>query len=87
VGEIRSYQGSRGEIINGYASQSVKDAGKIHVAFVENDSILSEDAVSPPNPLNTLAGWEIPPIELEQPLYVIYIFIIEYQGARNLDCR
>jgi hypothetical protein len=39
-----------------------------------------------PEPLDDIAGWELADVA-QQPLYMVYLLVMDYEGNTKLDCR
>ena len=86
VGEVRRYDSSEEVILAAYNDQEVND-NPIQVVFIESGRIPARVSDSLPEPLNDLARWELPPgVEL-QPLYMVYLMVVDYEGDLRIDCR
>jgi len=83
VGEIRTYSGEPVGILSAYATQNVKNAGTIQVVFIERGTIPADETSGISPALRALESWAIPSSQLEQPLYLVYIF----KSDNSLDCR
>lgn len=86
VGEVRSYAGSEEEIIAAYTGQVIK-GNPLQVVFLEDGQIPAWVSASLPEPLNGLAGWELPPGVEQPPLYMVYLVVVNYEGDLRLDCQ
>lgn len=86
VGEVRRYDGSQETILAAYADQKVED-NPIQVLFIEDGQIPAPMSHSLPEPLNDLAEWELASNADQQPLYLVYLFVVGDEGDMRLDCR
>jgi hypothetical protein len=86
LGEIRKYVVNEDEIIENYIEQDVKGY-PIQVAFLDNGQISNNVIQAAPEPLNNLAEWELPPKTDSQKLYLVYVFVLGYEGDIKLNCR
>jgi hypothetical protein len=86
VGEVRRYDGSQETVLAAYAHQEVK-GNPLQVLFIENGQIPVQVSHSLPEPLNDLTGWELPSDVGQQPLYMVYLLVVDYEGSMRLDCR
>jgi hypothetical protein len=86
VGQVRRYDGSQETILAAYAHQEVK-GNPVHVLFIENGQIPVRMSRSLPEPLNDLAGWELPSGAEQQPLYMVYLSVVGDEGNMGLDCH
>jgi hypothetical protein len=59
----------------------------IQVVFLDGGQIPDQVGDSFPEPLNDLAGWELPPDVEQQALYMVYLAILNYEGNQKLNCR
>jgi hypothetical protein len=87
IGEIRSYGGERDQISAAYAGQTVKGYGEPGVIFIEDKIIPAADNLSLPSMFSSLSQWNIDPATLEKPLYLVYIFLPDYDSKANVKCR
>mgnify|MGYP001466249896 CR=1 FL=1 len=87
VGEVRSYGGDRDAITTTYASQTLQGRGEIRVIFIEANDIPAADRPDLPTAFNSLSQWDISPASLEQSLYLIYVFIRDYNPGTKIDCQ
>lgn len=86
VGEARRYDGNEEVILTAYAYQAVMD-NPIRLLFLEDGRIPAQTSHSLPEPLSDLAGWELPSEVGRQPLYMVYLMVVGYEGDLRLDCR
>jgi hypothetical protein len=86
VGEVRRHEGSQETILAAYTHQAV-EGNPIQVLFIEGRQIPVQASHSLPAPLNDLAGWELPSDAGQQPLYMVYLLVVGYEGNWKLDCR
>jgi len=59
----------------------------LQVVFLEGGQIPAQVSNSLPEPLNDLAGWELVPGAEQQPLYLVYLLVVDHEGDLRLDCR
>jgi hypothetical protein len=85
VGEVRSYSDNQDQILAYYAGQKVKSDGEIRVIFIEDKTIPVANKPDLPDAFNALSQWNIDPTRLEQPLYIVFVFLREYD--KNIECR
>jgi hypothetical protein len=57
------------------------------VIFIEDKTIPVTEKFDLPNMFSNLSQWNIDPARLEQPLYIVYIFLREYDTDMNIECR
>ena len=86
VGEIRQYDGDREAISTFYTDQSVSGS-PIQVTFLEQGQLPGEVSAFLPESLNTLAGWDLPSGIEDQPMYLVYLLVVGYEGDLKLNCR
>jgi hypothetical protein len=86
LGEVRRYDGNEEVIRTAYVDQAVMD-NPIQVLFLEDGRIPAQMGHSLPEPLGDLAGWELPSEVGRQPLYMVYLMVVGYEGDLRLDCR
>jgi hypothetical protein len=86
VGQVRRYDGSQETILAAYAHQEVK-GNPVHVLFIEDGQIPVQASHPLPEPLDDLAGWKLSSNAEQQPLYVVYLLVVGYEGSMGLDCR
>ena len=86
VGEVRRYNGGEEVILAAYAHQAVS-GNPIQVLFLEDGRIPDQMKHSLPEPLNDLAEWGLPSEAGQQPLYMVYLVVVGYEGDLRLDCR
>jgi len=86
LGEIRHYDGSEDLILAAYTDQAVRGY-PVQVIFLNDGQIPDSVSGSMPEPLNDLAGWELPPSVDQQALYMIYFVVLSYDGDIHLNCR
>jgi len=86
VGQVRRNDGNQETILAAYAHQEV-EGNPVQVLFIEDGQIPVQVSHSLPAPLNDLAGWELPSDAGQQPLYVVYLLVMGYEGNMKLDCR
>jgi len=85
VSEVRRYGGSQEVTLTAYTVQAVS-GNSLQVVFLEGEQIPAEVSNSLPEPLNDLAGWELVHEAEQQPLYMVYVIIIDYEADLSLDC-
>jgi hypothetical protein len=86
VGEVRRYNSSEEVILAPYHDQEVND-NPIQVVFFESGRIPAVVSDSLPEPLNDLVGWGLPPGVKQQPLYMVYLMIVDFEGDLSIDCH
>jgi hypothetical protein len=86
VGEVRSLDGSKETILSTYADQTLS-GNPLGVVFLETGHLPDQANSSLPEPLNDLSNWEWPLGVEQQPLYLIYLMVTDYEGNVKLDCR
>ena len=86
VGEVRRYDDNMKVILASYADQETSGY-PLQVVFLEEGRIPDQVSSSLPEPLNDLAGWELPPGVEQQPLYLVYLMVVDHEGNLRLDCR
>jgi len=86
IGEVRRFTGSEEVILAAYVDQEVS-GNPLQVVFLEGGRIPAWVRDSLPEPLNDLAGWELPPGVEQQPLYMVYFVVVDYDGELRLHCR
>lgn len=86
VGEVRRYDGGEEVILVAYAHQAVS-GNPIQVLFLEDGRIPDQMNHSLPEPLNDLAEWGLSSEAGQQPLYMVYLVVVGYEGDLRLDCR
>jgi hypothetical protein len=86
VGEIRSYAGREEGIMAAYTGQVIK-GNPLQVVFLEDGQIPARVSDSLPEPLDNLAGWDLPPGTETETLYMLYLLVVDYEGNLRLDCQ
>ena len=86
VGEVRRYDDNMKVILASYADQETSGY-PLQVVFLERGRIPELVSNSLPEPLNDLTGWELSSGVEQQPLYMIYLMVVDYEGNLRLDCR
>ena len=86
VGEVRQFDGNEEVICAAYTDQTVR-GNPIQVAFFEYGQLPAQASKLLPEPLNDLAGWDLPLEAGEQPLYMVYIEVVGFEGKMHLNCR
>jgi len=86
VGEIRQFDGDREEISPVYARQLVSGY-PLKVLFLDNGEFPVETGAFLPESLSTLAGWDLPPASTAQPMYLVYLLVVGFEGHLKLNCR
>jgi hypothetical protein len=85
VGEVRQYDSSEEDILSAYAGQVVS-GHPIQVLSLQEGQIPARLIYSLPGTLKDLAGWELPS-DAGEPLYMVYLMIVDDEGDPELDCR
>ncbi len=86
VGEVRRYSGSEEVIIIAYADRAIRD-NPLQVVFIESGQIPARVSNFLPEPLDNLAGWELPPGVEQQALYMVYLLVVDYVWNLGFDCQ
>jgi hypothetical protein len=79
---MRTYSDETAGILSAYATQDLKSGDTIRVVFIERGTILAEQTNGLPPALRGLEAWFIPSDQLEQPLYLVYIF----KSEQSITC-
>jgi len=87
VGEMRRYEVSPEEITATYANQTLPDVGDLHILFIAGGAFPPDKNADLPEALNDLAEWNLAQDQTHQPLYLIYILVLDYQTGGISDCR
>jgi hypothetical protein len=85
LGMLRRYDSSEKVILAVYNDQEV-NGNPIQVVLIESGRIPSWVSDSLPEPLHDLAEWELPPGAELQPLYIVYLMLVDYEGDLSVDC-
>ena len=86
VGEVRRYD-SKKDVIFAFYADHANTSIPLKVVFIENGQIPAQESKSLSEPLNDLAGWELPSDGELQPLYLVYLLVVDNAGDLRLDCR
>ena len=86
IGDVRSYDGEKGQIADWYAAQKVKDE-EIGLIFIENGEVPLTDKAQLPIMLASLSQWEVNPTQQDQPLYIVYLFQLGQDAETKIDCQ
>jgi len=86
VGEIRQFNGTQDAIPSMYAEQLVS-GNPLEVAFLEAGQMPSRVSSFLPEPIKNLAGWDLPPASTGQPMYLVYLLVVGFEGDLRLNCR
>lgn len=86
IGELRRYEGGEEHILAAYVGQEVS-GNPLQVVFLERGRIPALVSESLPEPINNLAVWELPPGAELQPLYMVLLVVVDYEGDLRIDCR
>ena len=83
LGEIRRYEGSKELILSAYMDQLVRGY-PVQVVLLDDGHIPDQVGEPLPEPLNNLAGWELPSDVERQAFYLVYLVVLDYEGG---NCR
>ncbi len=86
VGEVRRYDDNMKSVLASYADQTTSGY-PLQAVFIEDGRIPELVSDSLPEPLKNLAGWELPPGVEQQPMYMVYLLVVDNEGDLSLDCR
>ncbi|OGO12839.1 MAG: hypothetical protein A2Y53_00985 [Chloroflexi bacterium RBG_16_47_49] len=86
VGEVRRFPGNKEIILATYSTQTTT-SNPLQVVFLESGQLPPQVSDSLPELLNDLAGWELPPGAGQQPMYMVYLLVVDNEGDLRLDCR
>jgi len=86
VGEIRQFNGNHEVISSSYEEQPVS-GNPLEVVFIENGLLPAKVSLFLPEPLNTFTGWDLPPASTGQPMYLVYLLVVGFEGDLELNCR
>jgi hypothetical protein len=86
VGEVRRFDVNKEVILATYSSQTIT-SNPLQMVFLESGRMPDQISGSLPEPLNDIADWKLPPGADQQPLYLIYILVVDNAGDLRLDCR
>jgi hypothetical protein len=86
VGEVRRYNGREDAIIGAYADQAIS-GNPLQVMFIEGGLIRTQVSNFLPEQLDNLSAWGLPPGAEQQPLYMVYLVVLDYEGDLRLDCQ
>lgn len=87
MGEVRRYAESPEDIVAAYANQTVPDAGDLHIVFIADGAFPPDKKPDLPEALNDPAEWNLTPDQINRPLYLVYILVLDYRAGRISDCR
>jgi hypothetical protein len=63
------------------------EGNPVQVLFIKDGQIPIQPGRSLPEPLDNPAGWELSSDAAQQPLYMVYLLVVGYEGSMRLDCR
>jgi len=80
VGEVRRSTGDTQAIARAYANQTIPNAGDLHILFITDGVFPPNESSDLPETLNSPAEWGLTKDQTNQPLYLIYILVMDYQN-------